>query len=297
MQQYREAVASRRVASRHRDLIMPACTAEQTTRRTDAFSLQTGNIFLINRGIAASIWLDRCPLPPADGLPSLRFMSWPGFRHGGRFSVNSKGTAEKRMQSTRRRRTGGALIRRWCPCAVHAWSLLPCWLSPDSVLTVGRNGPASGRRLTMRLPVKLSPNSIRGRPASDRRRVRQPTAVLWRFRLFLSTVQFFFKLHWRWWLALCTENATASSPVCYFTVSRRLSPSEIIDEVFLSVSMCSCSRRHSRSLLLLKVGHSPARTSAPLDIGSRTSAPCASPPSPRKTNKATICRCWSLTII
>jgi len=56
------------------DFIILAGTAEQTTPRarcgscrTDAFTLQTGNILLINRNTATSIGFDRFP----GRLPSL----------------------------------------------------------------------------------------------------------------------------------------------------------------------------------------------------------------------------------
>jgi len=147
---------------------------------------------------------------PSLSLLASRSVCW----HGGRFSVNLKGIAEKRACS----RIGDAVIgcgRRVLCCP---WSLLRRRWSPRRRFdrrSEGQSGRPPGELAsnraqtpTMRLPVKLSPNSIRGRgrrspkgqtapPATTRR----SGAVPRRFRFFLSFCRSF-SSRLRRWLAL-----------------------------------------------------------------------------------------------
>jgi len=162
--------------------------AHQTTSRscygscrTKAFTLQTGNIFLINRSNAASIvLLDRCP--PVSSLSlSCLLASRSVCRHGGRFSVNLKGIAEKRACS--RNGDGDAVIGcsgALCyPYAVSIATLVvPSAADGGGLTTVrrGREPTAAGWACQQAEGLRRCGYRLNYRPiqseAGDRRRVR-----------------------------------------------------------------------------------------------------------------------------
>jgi len=163
-----------------RAFITLAYTADQTTSRgccrTDAFTLQTGNIFLINRSAARPSVLTGAP--DVSSPPSRVSVELPTWRIGGRFTVNLKGIVEKRTQSTRRRRRGYWL--RSCR-VLSAVSIAALVVPSAAELDRRSEGRPPDERASKRAGLRRCGYRLNYRPiqseAGDRRRVRQPPAT------------------------------------------------------------------------------------------------------------------------